>query len=65
MTPAIILSCDDCVMARTTACEDCLVNFVLGRQPDEALIIDAGEARAVRLLADAGLMPALRHQRAV
>jgi hypothetical protein len=63
MAPPITISCDDCAMQGTPACDDCVVTFICGREPDEAVIIDAAEARAVRLLADAGLVPALRHRR--
>ena len=48
-------------MAGTTACDDCVVTFVVDREPGEALVIDAAEERAVRLLARAGLVPRLRH----
>jgi hypothetical protein len=48
-------------MRDTTVCDDCVVTFVMGREPGEALVIDAAEARAVRMLANAGLVPALRH----
>jgi hypothetical protein len=61
--PPLTIACDDCTMQGTTACDDCVVTFICGRDPDEAVIIDAAEARAVRLLADAGLVPALRHRR--
>jgi len=61
--PPLAIACDDCTMQGTTACDDCVVTFICGRDPDEAVIIDAAEARAVRLLADAGLVPALRHRR--
>jgi hypothetical protein len=37
------------------------VTFVLDRDPDDAVVIDAREARAMRLLAGAGLVPALRY----
>ncbi len=57
------ISCDDCVMQDTPACEDCVVTFICGRQPDDAVVIDAEEERAVRLLARAGLVPDLRHRR--
>ncbi len=63
MVPPITISCDDCAMQDTAACDDCVVSFICGRQPDEAVIIDAAEARAVRLLAAAGLVPELRHRR--
>lgn len=63
MAPPITISCDDCAMQGTSACDDCVVTFICGREPDEAVIIDAAEARAVRLLAEAGLVPGLRHRR--
>jgi len=56
----IAISCDDCLLQHTDACEDCLVSFVLGREPDDALVIDADEAREVRRLAETGLVPRLR-----
>lgn len=59
----ITISCGDCSMQGSAACDDCVVSFICGRQPDDAVIIDAEEERAVRLLAHAGLVPALRHQR--
>jgi dihydroxyacid dehydratase/phosphogluconate dehydratase len=59
----ITISCGDCSMQGTAACDDCVVSFICGRQPDDAVIIDADEERAVRLLARAGLVPRLRHQR--
>jgi hypothetical protein len=56
------ISCDDCVMQHTPACEDCVVTFICGREPGEAVVIDVAEARAVRLLGEAGLVPPLRRQ---
>ena len=61
MSDSLVISCDDCTMRDTTACDDCLVTFVCNREPGDALVIDADEARAVRLLAGAGLVPGLRH----
>jgi hypothetical protein len=58
----ITISCDDCCMQDTDACRDCVVTFLCDRRPEEALIIDAAEERAVRLLSRAGLVPALRHR---
>jgi hypothetical protein len=60
----ITISCDDCVMAASDACADCIVTFLCERQAGDAVVIDAAEARAVRLLGDAGLAPPLRHRRA-
>jgi hypothetical protein len=55
------IDCDECVMCHTEACSDCVVTFVVNREPGEALVIDVAEERAVRLLARAGLVPTLRH----
>jgi hypothetical protein len=57
------INCDDCVMQHTTACDDCVVSFIVDRQPGDAIVFDAEEERAVRMLANAGLVPALRHRR--
>jgi hypothetical protein len=57
------IDCDECRMQHTSAGDDCVVTFIIGREPGDALVIDAEEERAVRLLADAGLLPGLRHQR--
>ena len=57
------ISCDDCAMRATDACGDCVVTFVCDREPGDAVTIRLDEARAVRLLADAGLVPQLRHER--
>jgi hypothetical protein len=54
------IDCDECVMDGTSACEDCVVSFVVGRDGDEAVVFDVEEERAVRLLQDAGLVPRLR-----
>lgn len=56
-----VISCDDCQMQQTSACDECVVTFICGRDPDEAVIIDVAEARAVRLLGEVGLVPPLRH----
>ena len=58
----LTISCDECTMQHTDACDDCVVTFIIGREPDDAVVIDADEARAVRLLAGAGLVPRLRHE---
>jgi len=58
--PTITVDCDECTLQHTSACEDCLVSFLLDREPGDAVVIDAAEARAVRLLERAGLVPNLR-----
>jgi hypothetical protein len=55
------IDCDECVMAATHACDDCVVSFILRREPGEALVIDAEEERALRTLQGGGLVPELRH----
>jgi hypothetical protein len=37
-----------------------VVSFLLDREPDDAVVIDAAEERAVRMLERAGLVPRLR-----
>jgi hypothetical protein len=59
---AITIECDRCVLQGTAACAGCLVSFVLDRDPGDAVIIDADEARALRVLSDAGLVPASRFE---
>lgn len=70
------IDCEQCTERLTTACSDCVVSFVLGigerpqrsgSRPEErpdAVILNLSEARAVRLLAEAGLVAPLRHRRA-
>jgi hypothetical protein len=48
-------------MEGTPVCADCVVTYLCDREPDDAVIIDVVEARALRLLAQGGLAPALRH----
>jgi hypothetical protein len=56
------IDCDECAMAGTTTCDDCVVRFILRREPGEALVIDADEERALRTLQEGGLVPELRHR---
>ncbi len=65
MPEALTIDCADCAYQHSAVCDDCVVTFILGRQVDDAVIIDADEARAVRLLERGGLVPALRHRRQV
>ncbi|MFM8303992.1 MAG: hypothetical protein ACKOA9_06815 [Actinomycetota bacterium] len=58
----MLIDCDDCTMQGTDTCADCVVSFIVGREPGDAVVIDVAEARAVRLLARAGLVPDLRHE---
>lgn len=58
----IRISCTDCTMQHTDACDDCIVTFICSREPDDAVIIDVAEERAVRMLIRSGLVPDLRHE---
>lgn len=53
------IDCDECVMQGTDQCKDCVVTFILDRE-DGAVVVDAEEARALRALGEAGLVPLLK-----
>jgi hypothetical protein len=60
MSDVTTIDCDECSLQGTSACDDCVVTFLCGTERS-AVVIDMAEARAVRLLGEAGLVPALRH----
>ena len=62
----LTISCDDCSMQCTSACDDCVVTFVLREESadPEPLVLDLDEARVVRLLTKAGLVPELKYHAA-
>jgi hypothetical protein len=64
MSASITISCETCVMRESDACGDCVVSFLLDHDPNEAVVFSMEEARAVKLLASAGLVPTLRHRAA-
>ena len=61
MAEPFTIDCDRCTMQHTDACDDCLVTFICSREPDEAVVVDFAELKAMRLLGEAGLVPELRH----
>lgn len=63
-TGVLHIDCESCVMRATSACDDCVVTFIVNREPGDALVIEVDELRAMRALADAGLVPGLRHRAA-
>jgi hypothetical protein len=63
MSLPLVIDCDQCVMQGTDACTDCVVTYICSREPGDAVVVDVQEFRALRLLADSGLVPELRHQR--
>jgi len=56
------IDCEDCVMAGTDACDDCVVSFIVSREPGDAVVVDAAEERALRTLSERGLVPPVRHR---
>ncbi len=62
---SLTIDCADCRHRLTPVCDDCVVSFIVGRRPEDAVVVDADEARAVRLLEQAGLVPGVRHSRRV
>lgn len=62
--PVLVISCDTCVMRDTEACDDCLVSVLCADADDEAMVFDFAEQRAIKMLAQAGLVPTLRHRAA-
>jgi hypothetical protein len=64
----ISISCDTCVRRHSDWCKDCLVTAMCDRDEHsehQAVVLDLDEERAVRLLAAAGMIPALQHREAV
>ena len=56
----MVIDCDECVMEGTSACDDCMVTFLVGRERGEAVVIDSAEERELQLLQGEGLVPQLR-----
>jgi hypothetical protein len=60
----MLISCDTCAMQHTDHCRDCVVTALADPQPRQGgLVIDADEERALRALADAGLIPEIQMRR--
>ena len=36
----LTISCDECTLQGTHACDDCVVSFLLDHEPEDALVID-------------------------
>ena len=61
--PILRIDCDECALQGSPACEDCVVSFLVRSDARTSVVVDLAEARAVRLLAEGGLAPPLRHVR--
>ncbi len=53
----MLIDCEQCAMQDTSACDDCVVTFLLGGGPVE---LDESEEMALTNLAGEGLVPRLR-----
>ena len=60
--PVLVISCDTCVMANSHACHDCMMSFLCHEPSDGAVVLNLQEIREIKLLAQAGLVPTLRHR---
>ena len=49
-------------MRSSAACDDCLVTHMCGDAQETAVVFNFEEQRALRLLANAGMVPTLRHR---
>lgn len=56
------IDCAACALEHTDACTDCVVTWLVDREPGEAVVIDVAEVRALRTLQEGGLVPQLRHR---
>lgn len=63
MAEPVVIDCADCVMQHSDACDDCVVTFLCRSEPDDAVIVDVSELRALRAISEVGLAPGLRHRR--
>jgi len=60
-TEPLRIDCAECALEHTEACADCVVTFICRREPDDAVVFEVAELRALRALGDGGLVPRLRH----
>ncbi len=56
------ISCETCVMRASAACDDCVVSFFCDESSESAVILNLEEQRTLRMLANAGMVPTLRHR---
>lgn len=60
----MMIDCNSCAMQHTQHCRDCVVTALLDPEPRHgAVVIDADEERALREMAQAGLIPEIRMKR--
>ncbi len=59
---ALTIDCEACVAQFTDACDDCVVSYLIEREPGTPVMFDDDERHAIDLLAEAGLVPPSRFQ---
>ena len=59
---SLIIDCDTCVMQATDACDDCIVTYLCERPAEQSVVISMADFKAMRALADVGLVPDLKHE---
>jgi hypothetical protein len=59
---SITIDCADCTLEGSASCQDCIVSFIVEREPDDAVVVDVAEFAALRRLQRAGLVPELLHE---
>lgn len=59
----LCIDCDDCALQNTEACRDCIVTFLCGVDASQPVVVDLAEARALRVLGEAGLAPPILFSR--
>lgn len=57
----LVIDCQTCVARLTSACTDCIVTFLCQTPEEVPIVIEAREARVLRLLSEGGLVPQSRH----
>jgi hypothetical protein len=57
----MLIDCDSCAMQHSDHCRDCVVGALLEPSPRrKGVVVDADEERALRVLAEEGLIPEIR-----
>ena len=57
----LLIDCGTCAERHTDTCDDCVVTFICGRRPGDAVVGAVAGGRAIGMLGNAGLVPPLRH----
>ncbi len=58
---SMTIDCGTCSRQDTSTCDDCVVSFIVNREPEEAVVINVAEFSALKRLQSAGMVPDLLH----